>query len=187
MTASYRKIRINEKHFQDAAKIIENAPIYKNSHRKENANQVGFLGEIVFEDFLETAGIEFSKDKKTTHDYSIRDDIKVELKTKDRTVMPKLNFDNSVPLYNHVHQQPDFYYFISLERQKSQISNDIRRFKYAYILGGTDRKTLHEKGIIWKEGDVDPSNGTKFWTSCINIGMKDLTENKEMIKKFRRI
>ena len=78
MTASYRKIRINEKHFQDAAKIIENAPIYKNSHRKENANQVGFLGEIVFEDFLETAGIEFSKDKKTTHDYSIRDDIKVE-------------------------------------------------------------------------------------------------------------
>ena len=53
MTASYRKIIINEKHFQDAAKIIENAPI-----------QVGFLGEIVFEDFLETAGIEFSKYKK---------------------------------------------------------------------------------------------------------------------------
>ena len=84
-------IRINEKHFQDAAKIIENAPIYKNSHRKENANQVGFLGEY--------ASL-YSKDKESASPgyYQVmldRYDIKVELTATERSGLHRYTFPES--------------------------------------------------------------------------------------------
>ena len=99
--------------------------------------------------------------------------------------MPKKHFDNSVPLYNHSHQRPDYYYFISLLRNSSDKSKNIRRFTHAFILGGIDLNTLEKKGKHWKKDEIDPSNGTKFWTDCINVSMELLLDNREMIGIFK--
>ena len=150
-------------------------PIYWNSHRKEQANQVGVLGEIVTELWLNHLKISFEDVKSIKHDYLIKPVNKtLEIKTKDRTVIPIDDFECSVPLYNHSYQIPDYYLFISLLRDRYYVGENIRRFKKAYILGVSNQKLLHELGIVWKEGQTDPSNGTKFWTDCISLKIHQL-------------
>jgi len=55
----------------------------------------------------------------------------LDLKTKDRMVKPLLLYENSVPLYNHEHQPPDCYLFVSLLRDKNADEDEIRRFQEA--------------------------------------------------------
>ena len=168
---------MNEHHGEMAEERVNNSKIFENSHRKREANQVGFLGEVVLEQFFTNEKIEFvNHTHETTHDYFIKQKYTLDLKTKDRTVIPKITFDNSVPLYNHAHQRPDFYYFISLLRERKNRSRKINRFTHAFILGGIDIKTLELVGRIWRAGQVDTANGTKFWTDCINISMKELID-----------
>ena len=186
MADTYRRIKLNEHHWKLTEERVNDSKIFENSHRKLEANQVGFLGEIVLEQFFTNEKIEFvNQTHETTHDYLIKQKYTLDLKTKDRTVIPKINFDNSVPLYNHAHQRPNFYYFISLLRDRNNDSTSISRFTHAFILGGIDIKTLEKVGKIWRAGQVDTDNGTKFWTDCINVSMKELIENKSMLKQFK--
>ena len=104
------------------------------------------------------------------------------MKTKDRTAKPKKHYDNSVPLYNHSHQRPNYYYFISLLRKSHDNSDSIRRFSQAFIVGGIDLETLEKIGTRWKAGETDLRNGTKFWTDCINVSMEQLIDNQYMIE-----
>ena len=183
MADTYRKKVLEERHWTLASERVESSPIYENSHRAKSANQVGFLGEVVMEEFFRENDINFSDQRiNTTHDYLINGNITLDVKTKDRTVIPKKDYDNSVPLYNHAHQRPDYYYFISLLRKRSDNSQCIRRFTEAFILGGIDIDTLERIGTHWRKGEVDVRNGTKFWTDCINISMEQLVNNQDMIE-----
>ena len=40
--------------------------------------------------------------------------------------------------------------------------------------------TLEKIGKNWRAGEIDNSNGTKFWTDCINIKINQLIRNDEM-------
>ena len=181
------EIPLNKKHWSIASKRVLEIPIYKGSHRGLNANQVGSLGEVVFEEFLELNKIRFSDQRNlTTHDYLINKKITVDVKTKDRTARPLEFFDNSVPIYNHKHQRPNYFYFISLLRNKLDKSSNISRFTHAFILGATEILTLEKIGKKWKAGEIDNSNGTRFWTDCINIKINQLIRNKEMIKVLKK-
>ena len=129
LAKTYKRRILNENYWRKTLDRVGGSPIYEYSHRGSNANQVGFLGEIVVEKYLEENGVIFLDDRvKTTHDYVINKKHKLDVKTKDRTVKPELHFDNSVPLYNHEHQRPDYYYFVSLLRDREFKENDIRRF-----------------------------------------------------------
>ena len=131
---------LNESIWSLAETRVKELPIYKNSHREVEANQVGVLGEIVTELWLSHLQIPYLDQKITTHDYLLtKVDKRLEVKTKDRTVVPFSDYDCSVPLYNHEHQIPDYYLFISLLRNKRFEGNNIRRFQRAYIL---DRKSV---------------------------------------------
>ena len=187
MADTYKQVILSDIHWTETNNRVNKTKIYENSHRGRQANQVGFLGEVVFEEFLGKYKIKFIDDRqKTTHDYIINNDITLDLKTKDRTVKPKKDFDNSVPLYNHQHQRPKYYYFISLLRDKHNKSEDIERFTHAFILGGIDIVSLEKGGKHWKKGEIDYSNGTKFWTDCINVKMDQLMDNNNMIKIFNK-
>ena len=188
MAKTYKPVILNSNHWDAASERVEKSKIFKNSHRKKEANQVGYLGEVVFEAFLKYNQINFIDDrKKTTHDYTISDSLTLELKTKDRTVKPEKHFDNSVPLYNHGHQRPHYYYFISLLRDRADKSKHITRFTHAFILGAIDIVTLEKDGKHWKKGQIDASNNTQFWTDCINVSMEQLIDNNEMLKFFNEI
>jgi hypothetical protein len=161
-------------------------PIFDNSHRGVDANLIGSIGELAFERFLDHHAISFRDDRTSTrHDYVVGRSTTIDVKTKDRTCWPRTGFDNSVPLYNHGHQRPDYYYFVSLLRDPEASADDPRRFKFANMVGGISQAGLGQVGVEWKREQVDPSNGMKFWTACINVGTPDLASNDEMLAILR--
>src|SRR5690554_8220310 len=132
MADVYRQVRLTSEILARAEERASGLPIFEGSHRELQANIIGCIGEVVFHDFLVRNGVTFEDlTKRTDLDYIINRKISVDVKTKDRTVTPQKHFSNSVPLYNHEYQRPDFYYFISLLRDRESDQNDIRRFKMA--------------------------------------------------------
>lgn len=185
MAETYREVPLDENLLGAALSRAEGLPVFEGSHRQLQANIVGSIGEVVFENFLSRNNIPFEDRRESTDlDYIVGKGITLDLKTKDRTVKPKIFYDNSVPLYNHEHQRPDFYFFISLLRDPSFGEEDIRRFKTAFLVGGIDIGTLDRDGKKWEAGETDPSNGTTFWTACINVSMEQLYSSTEMLKIF---
>ena len=74
---------------EEARERLKTIPVKKKSHRKEEGNEVGCIGEIVVELWLKKHGISYqSQLNKTSHDYLIQNKYQLEVKTKDRTVVP---------------------------------------------------------------------------------------------------
>ena len=187
MASTNKKIILTDAIYSEVQQRAEALPVFENSHRKYQANVVGCFGEVLFEMLLHHHKIDFIDNRDTTtHDYTVGNGITIDVKTKDRTVAPQRHYENSVPLYNHEHQRPDFYYFVSLQRDKGRRESDIRRFTHGYMLGGIDLGTLEGSGKQWEAGEIDPANGTKFWTACINIGMSGLMSNEEFFHLIRK-
>lgn len=159
-------------------------PVYPGSHRGRAANEVGTLGEVVFEKFLRENRIPFNPRYTTTDDLEIFG-ARVDVKTKDRTVPPEPYHECSVPLYNHQHQRPDFYVFVSLQRDREQEIEGLERFSHAYLLGWASIRQV-DHGKRWEAGDVDPENGTKFWTACLNIKVRDLRPLSILVERSRK-
>lgn len=183
---SFTRVTITEEVFKKAELRAKTQVVFENSHRQEEANEVGCLGEMIAERWMQKENIEYEPElDKTTHDYIVGKNITIDVKTKDRTVVPKSNYDNSAPLYNHEHQRPDYFLFISLQRDKNSKSKDLRRFRTAYIVGSISYKELDKIGIPFLENEKDWRNGTKFWTDCLNIEMWQLVSINETIKLFK--
>jgi len=166
------KLPIPEHVYELAQERADAMPILKGSHRGVAGNEVGCLGEVVVEQLLECFGVGFQFKGATSHNLQVGQEL-WEIKTKDRTVPPQPSYDCSVPLYNSDHQTVDRYIFVSLLRPKGQ-DRGIRRFSTAYVLGAASRERVFEHGQIWRAGETDPSNGTKFWTDCVNLPISRL-------------
>ena len=160
-------------------------PIFNNSHRKQAANEVGVIGEVVVENYLRSNNVNIIHDDLTTHDYRLRNNKTIDIKTKDRTVIPMDYYECSVPLYNHSHQRPNFYIFVSLLRNKNKTG--LERFIKAYIVGAATFADVEEKSTKWKAGQTDPSNGTTFWTDCLNLRIDQCTDLNEVIEIWKTI
>jgi hypothetical protein len=179
------KVRITDDHFDLVVKRLEETPVYDYSHRKQSANEVGLIGEVIVEDYLTSNNVKLVHDNFTTHDYRLVNNKTIDVKTKDRTVVPQDFYECSVPLYNHEHQRPNFYIFVSLLRDRGSV--DIKRFKEAYIVGAARQKDIEEKGVEWKAGQTDPSNGTTFWTDCLNIQISDCKPFEEVVEIWSKL
>ena len=149
----------------------------KNSIRKGSGNVCGFLGEEVF---LE-AFIEAESSNDFNHDIKVLNNLKVEVKTKDRTVLPQPFYECSVANFNAT-QDTHIYVFCSLLREKSS-------YRKGYILGYLSPKIYKEKAKFMRAGDFDPSNGMLFKADCYNLpisklnDMKKFQYNLEQLKK----
>lgn len=179
---------IPEQIYKRAEERASHQSVFHNSHRKEEANTVGCLGEVIAEHWMQMNGINYEDAlAETTHDYIIINDkqrLSIDVKTKDRTVKPRIEFDNSVPAYNHSHQRPDYFLFISLERDKNDTKNGIRKYHSAYIVGSISCEELDRVGIPFLKNEKDWRNKTKFWTDCINVEMSQLIPLKDTIDIF---
>ena len=178
----YLKIELSEELIAAALRRSSEVGVLDGSHRHESANLVGTIGELVFTAMLSAHGVPFEDaTDRTDYDYVVGSGSKVDVKTKDRTVFPRAGYDNSVPLYNHDHQRPDWYYFISLYRPRERDGSDPYRFTHACLLGAIDQEDLASRGKVWDAGEVDPDNGTRFWTACINVKMEDLLPTRDFL------
>lgn len=188
MAFSYKELELGPALLSEATSRAANLPIFENSHRAAAANLVGCIGEIAFEKLLEWAGIPFeARLDQTTEDYALRNGLTIDVKTKDRTVRPKSDYDNSVPLYNHSHQRPDFFFFVSLLRDKSAPPANASRFTHAFMVGGMSYEGMQTEGTVWRAGETDQRNGTKFWTDCLNVSMSQLLPVNACLERFADI
>lgn len=177
-------MQLGQSQHERAQRLCDEHPPYAGSHRGEAAMQVGFLGEIVVRDFLDDVGVGYDAVFTTQHDLVVHGCGRAEVKTKDRTVVPKPLYECSVPLYNHEHQDVDYYVFVSLLRERND-SMAIERFHTAFIVGACNRRMLDQHSVEWQAGQTDPANGTKFWTSCRNIAITNLLPIDDAAARWR--
>ena len=174
---SFVRIHITSDIYQRAMERAESLPILPGSHRKEDANIVGCLGEVIFEKLLSDSEVPFTPLYTTKHDLRIVNGLSVEktleVKTKDRTVAPRPNYEATLPAYNHDHQIADYYGFVSLQRGRNSTAG-IERFHSAWVVGVANRTIFERHKKFWKAGQQDPTNGTVFWTDCWNLYIHQL-------------
>lgn len=181
------KLEITAEHYKEAVERARAIPPLHNSHRGAEAVMVGCLGEVMFEDYLRQNAIAYLPQlRETTHDYKVGGNAFVfEVKTKDRTVPPRPDYECSVPLYNYDHQVVDGYAFFSLQREKND-QRGVERFHSCWFVGVVSRKLLELKSVNREIGEIDARNGTKFWTACKNIYIRDLASPAVMVEYFQK-
>lgn len=181
------EVPLDEQLFLEAEFRLSTLPIYKKSHRQNGANQTGVIGEIITERWLSAMGIFYTPDKTTAYDLKLLNGETVDVKTKERVVEPRSQFDCSIPLYNHDHQRPDYFFFVSLKRNSQADKDDIRRFTHAYLLGAANLRQLERFGREIEENTRDDENGMENWTAMINIAIDFLTPCDQVLAKWQDI
>lgn len=138
----------------------------RNSIRRGEGNIVGFLGE---EAVLSCWKGSVSHNTYQ-HDLTF-DEVSFEVKTKDRTVVPRLHYEASVANYNTT-QNADFYTFVSLFRNKA---TDV--YEEAYVIGIMDKHEYFKKARYMKKDFVDMESENKFRVqgTCYNLEYRELT------------
>ena len=183
-----KKIKLSDE-VLSKAKEYSKGKTYKRSMRGEEGTNIGAIGEYVAKDYLEGFGLAVSDNRgtktATRYDFLVNGK-SVEVKTKDRTVPPKSFYECSVPLYNHSHQKPDWFIFLSLHRIDTPYMND-SRYEDAYILGMTTYDFIEKEGITVMKGEVDESNGWMCKESCINLPIDKLFGVERFILELNSI
>lgn len=123
---------------------------------KGTGNLAGFLGEIAVQTYLENA-IE-----ENTYDYDlIYNNIKIDVKTKRTSVVPRPEYESSVVAYN-IRQKTDVYVF-------TRIFGDT-----CYIMGYMPKEEYYKKARYLKKGTRDGDNWFTVKENCYNMFYKDL-------------
>ncbi len=141
----------------------------RNSIRRGEGNVAGFLGEIIF-------AKHFNGTINNTYDYDvIVKGKKVDVKTKETTVIPEPYYFATVAGYN-IKQKCDYYYFVRVNIKE----------KKAYLLGGLSKSGFYKEAIFYKEGDLDPTSnlGWTFRANCYNVEISKLKQSKKFDKSI---
>lgn len=147
----------------DKAKVrAEALPLLNNSIRKGRGAIVAYIGEEVVRRVLD-GKIE------DTYDYDViyGDSIKVDVKTKERTVPPKPSYNCTVADFN-TRQKCDEYAFVSVLDDHSA----------AWYLGKMSKEDFYREAKFHKKGELDPDSPPSrdffFRADCYNIPISRL-------------
>jgi len=144
---------------KDRAKTL---PLLNNSIRKGKGVVVAYIGEEVVKRVLDG-------EIEDTYDYDLvyGDRVKVDVKTKERTVAPKTHYNCTVADFN-TKQDCDEYAFVSVLSDHST----------AWYLGKISKEDFYKKARFYKEGDLDPDSPLSmdfyFKADCYNIKISEL-------------
>jgi len=155
------EIEIKNEWLENAKKKAEDMGRLKHSILKGKGNITGFLGEYMVANYLK-AKIE------NTYDYDIvKCDIKIDVKSKKCTTIPRMDYDCSVPAYN-TKQKCDYYVFTRI----------LDNFQTGWILGIISKEKFFKSARLYKKGEVDKSNWMEFKEDSYNMKIKDLIDLK---------
>lgn len=157
------RVEITEEMTARAKAKADEMGVLKNSIRKGQGNLAGFLGEeIVLEAFPEA-------ESANTYQHDVKmPGITFEVKSKDRTVNPRLDYEASVANYN-TSQRADYYVFTSVFRDKST-----NAYTHGHIIGMIEKESYKKQAVFLRKGDLDPSNGWVVSADCYNLPYSDL-------------
>jgi len=151
-------------------------PELRRSMRGSQGNEVGAMGELVAARYLDDLGVLFLDEGKVNHDLLTRHGT-MDVKTKERTVVPQPHYDCTVPDYVGDAQKPDWYLFVSL---LSDGTEGCGRFKRGWVLGTIRREDFYAKATEWRPENVDVSNGWKPTIRCWNVPVSALRPAKRV-------
>ena len=138
-------------------------PLLNNSIRKGKGAIVAYLGEAVVKRVL-------NGEIEDTYDYDVTygNSIKVDVKTKERTVPPRENYNCTVADFN-TKQKCDEYAFVSVLNDHSA----------AWYLGKISKEDFYKEAKFYEEGELDPdsppSKDFYFKADCYNIPISKLS------------
>ena len=152
-----KKFNITESAIARAKGRADKLPLLNNSIRKGEGSLVAYIGEEVAKHVL-------NAEIKDTYDYDlVYNKTKVDVKTKERTVPPKLYYECSVADFN-TKQDCDEYAFVSV----------LNNLKQAWYLGKISKADFYKNATFHKKGEVDPDNNFTFKADCYNIAISQL-------------
>ena len=154
----------------------DRVPELRRSMRGAEGNEVGALGELVAMRYFDLIGLGYRDEGQVNHDLWTAFGT-IDVKAKERTVVPRLHYECTVPGYLDA-QQPDHYLFVSLFSDKSR---GIGRFKRGWVLGSISYEDFHARATAWESGKVDDSNGWAATIDCKNVRVSDLRPPKLLV------
>jgi|TARA_R110000787_G_scaffold159001_1_gene272822 hypothetical protein len=154
------EIKITDEMFLEAREKAISLGQLHNSITRGSGNLAGFIGEILVR-------THFNYTEENTYDYDLvtEDGRKIDVKTKQTTVVPKSNYDCSISASN-TKQKCDEYIFV---RVKSD-------FSVGWILGRYNKAEYLSEAVFMKKGEVDPDNNFKVRADCYNMKINQLKE-----------
>lgn len=135
-----------------------------NSILNGGGNFAGFLGEVLANSYLKGSFV-----NTMNYDIVLNDGTKVDVKSKQTTVIPKEDYECSVAKYN-TKQECDIYLFTRIKKDLSK----------GWLLGWLYKKEYFEKARFLKKGEVDGSNKFTVRADCYNVFIKDLKDIREI-------
>lgn len=152
-------------------------PELRRSMRGAQGNEVGAMGELVAMRYLDAQAVLYLDEGKVNHDLRTAHGT-MDVKTKERTVVPKPHYDCAVPDYVGDAQKPDWYLFVSL---LSDGSKGCGRFTRGWVLGTIRREQFYEQASEWRPENVDASNGWKPTIRCWNVPVSALRPPRPLV------
>jgi hypothetical protein len=154
----FKEVEITPQMKTNAKKKAEEMGTIKGSVRGGGGNEIGFLGEELIKSYL---GI----DDGNTYEFDLMyNDNKLEVKTKERNVVPQMNYNATVFSWN-THQQCDYYVFCSI----------FKNFERGWICGCIKPEDFKKNSVFAKKGDPD-GKYFKFFTDCYNMPYSKLLD-----------
>jgi hypothetical protein len=163
-----KKFNISLKTLQRIKTRAEKLPLLNNSIRKGEGAIVAYIGEEVVKKVLKG-------EIRDTYDYDIvyGDDVKVDVKTKERTVPPREHYNCTVADFN-TKQECNEYAFVSVLNDHST----------AWYLGRISKDDFYKEAKFYKEGERDPhsppSKDFYFKADCYNIPISKLNAGSNL-------
>ena len=141
---------------QKAEVMASDLGALRNSITGGQGNIAGYLGECAVAQYIDATMIPNDRDYDL-----IKSGRRIEIKTKRRTVPPKLDYDVSIA-ETSTHQKPDLYIFVSLEFGGWSVSSEGHReyhdLKHVWLLGKKDPDAYFSESSMILQGDVDGRN-----------------------------
>lgn len=129
-----------------------------NSILRGQGNIAGFIGEQVA---LHVMGGKW--DNTYNYDIVLDDGTKVDVKTKQTSVEPKMNYECSIHAGSRK-QDCDLYAFVRVKKDLTT----------AWFLGVKNRGEYFREASYLKKGDKDPSNNFTVRSDCYNLPISQL-------------
>ena len=152
---------------ESAKKKSDSMGVIKGSVRGGGGNMIGFLGE-------ELVKKHFGIGDANTYEYDLMyEGKKLEVKTKERNVIPNMSYNATVFSWNTT-QQCDYYIFCSI----------FKNFKRGWICGFIKPVDFKSNAKFAKKGDPD-GNYFKFFTDCYNLPYLQLNDMSKFPKESK--
>jgi len=158
-------IQITPQKNQIAAALLkaEKLGSLNNSICNGEGNVYGFLGEIIVSEYI-------GGQIKNTYDFDIiKNNLKIEVKTKRCTSKPQDHYNCSVAAYN-IKQKCDVYVFVRI----------LEDFSKAWILGAINKEDFYKYSVFNKGNTIDNKSSLKwkFKADCYNLPINKLKNIK---------